>query len=116
MSRANAGTKRRRGLFGGSSFSPRGLLIDAALITVLFLAAHLAGLREYTTVFSGTSPTGDVRDVVALAFGIGYVVFYLGFVVFVPVLILGAGIFLALEMRLGALASRTAAQQSPRRS
>ena len=35
-------------------FSPRGFLARALVISAFFLAVHLAGLRDYTSVLNGT--------------------------------------------------------------
>jgi hypothetical protein len=59
---------------------------------VLFLIAHLAGLREFTSVLNGTvGSTGVAPDTAALL-GLGYIGLYLMFVLAVPVLVLAAGI------------------------
>ena len=77
--------------------SPKGLLLRAAGLTALFLIVHLAGLREYTMVLSGTSPTGVRMDVWGRSLGIAYVVLYFGFVLGVPILVLGAALFMAIQ-------------------
>lgn len=87
-----------RRVFGGSIFSPKGLLAWAVILGVVFLACHLAGLREYTTIISGTAPTGDVSDRVAPALAAAYVVVYLAFIIVAPILVLAAGIFLGLDL------------------
>ena len=79
-------------------FSPGGFLLRAAVLTALFLAAHLAGLREYTSIICGTSPTGRQADVAAVTLGAAYGVLYFLFVLAVPALVIGAAIFLALAL------------------
>lgn len=79
----------------GLAFSPRGLLIRAAIISVVYLLARLAGLREYTTIISGTSPTGDVSDWWSAGLGVLYVTLYLAFVLAVPVLLIAAALLTA---------------------
>ena len=83
--------------FHARLLSPRGLLLRAAALTVLFLIVHAAGLREYTSVLSGTSPTGIRMDVWGGVLGVAYVALYFGFVLLVPVLALAAGVFLFLQ-------------------
>ena len=52
---------QRLGLFRQAEFlSPKDLLQRAGAISVLFLVAHLAGLREFTSVLNGT--VGSVAD------------------------------------------------------
>jgi hypothetical protein len=66
--------------------SPLGLLLAAAFLAMLLGIAHLAGLRDHTTVFSltgGGSP----------ALGATYAILYLGCVLVAPVLAL-AGLLL----------------------
>ena len=75
--------------------SPRGFLITAATLAVLFLVAHAAGLRGHASVICGQVPGGSV----AIALGTAYVLSYFAWVLVVPVLVIGAGI-LALLNRL----------------
>lgn len=70
--------------------SPRGLLWRAAVLAVLFVLAHLGGLREKTCVFSATSPDGGALDTVSVVLGATYAVLYLLVVVVVPILVLAA--------------------------
>lgn len=70
--------------------SPRDLWQRAGVISVLFLLAHLAGLREFTSTLNGTvgSTAVDVKLGTFLA-GV-YILLYLAFVILVPVLALAA--------------------------
>ncbi len=77
--------------------SPKGLLLRAAALTGMFLIVHLAGLREYTVILSGTSPTGIPRDAWGGSLGVAYVVLYFSFVLGVPILLLGAALFMAIQ-------------------
>ena len=72
--------------------SPRGLLLRASLLVALFLACHLAGWREHTSILCGTAFTGNVTDRYTQWFGMVYVVLYFAIVIIVPVLILAAGL------------------------
>ena len=51
------------------------------------------GLREYTTILSGTSPTGDTADMWAVFMGMTYIVLYFAFVLGVPILIIASVVF-----------------------
>jgi hypothetical protein len=73
-------------------FSPRGLLLRAGVLAALFLACHLAGWREHTSILCGTAFTANVTDRYSQWFGMVYVVLYLGSVIVVPILILAAGL------------------------
>jgi len=77
--------------------SPLGLLVRAALIALVFVVFHLCGLHADTTVLSDTSPVGDPADAMSVVLGFLSVIAWLAFVLFVPILVLAAGIFAALE-------------------
>ena len=87
--------------FWGNTFSPAGFLARALLIAIVFGALELAGLRGYTMIISGTSPTADANDQWALILGCLYLFFYTAFVVLTPILILAAAIFHLLIFRSG---------------
>ncbi len=61
---------------GAPFFSPRGFFDRAVMLLLLFAVCHLAGLREYTCIISGTSPTGDPADTAASMLGIAYFATY----------------------------------------
>lgn len=90
---AKAKKPRWLGFLRGPAFSPHGLLTRAVIITLAYLVAHCAGLREYTTIISGTSPTGVPNQAFPALLGILYVLLYMGFVVVVPILIIAALFF-----------------------
>jgi hypothetical protein len=71
--------------------TPRGFLKAAALITAAFTIGHLAGLREYTSFFSGTMAGGE-PGYLPLLLGFAYAVAWFAFVVLAPILALAAGI------------------------
>jgi hypothetical protein len=73
------------------------LLQRAGLIAVLFLVAHLAGLREYTSILNGTMGSVTLGWKLSAFFGVSYVVLYLAFVVLVPILVLAAGMLMVWE-------------------
>ena len=66
----------------------RPLLYRAALLTAMYLLVHLAGMRQYTSVLSGTASFGPLHRL----FGVIYIVFYGLFVVCVPILLLAAAL------------------------
>ena len=78
-------------------FSPKGFLIRAAIIGAIFLLCYIAGLKEYTCILCGTSPTGNVADSWSAILGAVYVLCYFMFIVLVPVLILASGILWLLQ-------------------
>jgi hypothetical protein len=73
-------------------FSPRGFLVRAAVISVVFLAVHLAGWRDYTSVLNGTVGSASAGWRTSTFFGVTYLILYMVFVLAVPVLVLAAGI------------------------
>ncbi|MHC4199878.1 MAG: hypothetical protein ACYSU0_07800 [Planctomycetota bacterium] len=77
--------------------SPRGLAARAALIALVYTLLHLAGVREYASILSGTLPTGDPNDYLAMTLGVVYVLVHLAFFLVAPVLVLAAGILRGLE-------------------
>ena len=77
--------------------SPLGLMVVAGIIAAGFAAVHLGGLREYVVVFSGGSPGGGPPALWEVAGGVFYVVLFLAVVTVVPVLLLGAALFVGLQ-------------------
>jgi hypothetical protein len=70
--------------------SARDLCQRAAAISGLFLLAHLAGLREFTSVLNGTAGSTAVDVRLGTFLAVVYILLYLAFVILVPVLILAA--------------------------
>jgi hypothetical protein len=97
-----------------SFLSEKYLLRCAAGLGGLFLAAHLAGLREFTSVLNGTIGSTTVTWETAALLGAIYIGFYLAFVLVVPVLVLTA-VVLSLGRIFGNLRTKTApvASNSP---
>jgi hypothetical protein len=73
-------------------FSPQGFLARALVISAVFLAVHLAGLREYTSVLNGTVGPAAASWRTSAFLGVAYLAIYMAFVLLVPVLILAAGV------------------------
>ena len=79
------------------AISPAGFLACAAAPAAVFAILHLAGLRMYAGVLSGTDVTeGLSRDGGATRGGI-YVLAYFGCVVVAPILVIAAAIFAGLN-------------------
>lgn len=84
---------RRLAIFQRAEFlSPRDLLQRALGISGLFLLAHLAGLREFTSVLNGTIGSLAAGWKLSGFLALIYILLYLAFVIVVPVLILAAAI------------------------
>jgi hypothetical protein len=74
----------------GSLPSALYLLEWAGLLTVLFIIAHVAGLRNFTSVLNGTIGSTTMDWNTAALLGVAYVLIYLGVVIVVPILVLAA--------------------------
>jgi len=72
--------------------SAKDLLQRAVVISVLFLALHLAGFQEFTGVLNGTIGSLALGWKLSAFLAVIYIVLYLAFVILVPILILAAGI------------------------
>lgn len=82
--------QRLGNLWHAEFLSRKDLLQRAFVIGVAFLAAQLAGLREFTSVLNGTTGSMALGWDVSAFLGILYIAVYLAFVLLVPVLILAA--------------------------
>jgi hypothetical protein len=79
------------GLFRRAEFlSAKDLLQRAGAISALFLLAHLAGLREFTSVLNGTIGSVAAGWKLSSFLALVYILSYLAFVILVPVLVLAA--------------------------
>jgi hypothetical protein len=79
------------GLFRRAEFlSAKDLLQRAGAISALFLVAHLAGLREFTSVLNGTIGSVAAGWKLSGFLAVIYILLYLAFVILVPVLVLAA--------------------------
>jgi membrane protein implicated in regulation of membrane protease activity len=82
---------QRLGLFRQAEFlSAKDLLQRAGAISALFLVAHLAGLREFTSVLNGTIGSVAAGWKLSGFLALIYILLYLAFVILVPVLVLTA--------------------------
>ncbi len=79
-------------------FSPKGFLLRAAGLAILFGICHAAGLREHTTFLSGTEAEAGGGNASAV-WGVTYIAAYLGFVLLVPLLVLAAGLLALWQKR-----------------
>jgi len=70
--------------------SARGFVFCAVLIAFLYAIVTIAGLREYTSILSGT--VGSVRFgwQISALLGFGYIFVYLAFVLLGPILLIAA--------------------------
>ena len=88
LSRAQIPSWLRRAPF----LSRKDLVHRALFISVAFAVVQGTGLREFTSVLNGTVGSTELGWTMSAFLGILYVALYLAFVVFVPVLLLAAGL------------------------
>lgn len=86
------GWQQLRNLWRAEFFSPKDLLRRALVISILFLIAHLAGLREFSSLLNGTMGSVELGWRLSVFFGLSYIVLYLAFVLLVPSMLLAAAI------------------------
>ena len=81
----------RNAIFQRAEFlSARDLLQRACFISVLYLLAHLAGLREFTSILNGTVGSVALGWKLSAFLAAVYILAYLAFVILVPMMILAA--------------------------
>lgn len=89
----NEGLLRKiRRLWRADFLSPKDLLQRAAVLALLFLVAHLAGLREFTSILCGTVGSTEMSWRHSAELGVLYLILYMAFVLVVPVLVIAAAI------------------------
>ena len=66
----------------------RRFLTSALIVSLCFGLTHILGWREYTSVLSGAASFGVLPRLA----GVIYAVFYTLFVVYVPILLIAAGL------------------------
>ena len=79
-------------LWRAELFSPKDFVHRAVVLAVIFVAVHIAGLREYTCFLNGTAGSVELGRGLSALLGLAYVFAYLGFVLLVPILLLAAAI------------------------
>ena len=77
--------------------SSKDFLVRAATIAIVFLIAHVAGLREYTSFLSGTLPSSDMGWQQAAFGGLVYLILYFACVLLVPILVIAATVQCAIH-------------------
>ena len=77
-------------LWRAEPFSPKDFLRRAVVLLLIFLAVHLAGLREFTSILNGTVASVELGRGMSAFLGLVYLFSYLGVVLLVPILLLAA--------------------------
>ena len=83
---------RLAALWRAEPFSPKDFVRRAVVVTIIFLAVHIAGLRDYTCFLNGTVASPELGRGMSAFLGLAYVFAYLGVVLLVPILLLAAAI------------------------
>ncbi|HEU5069547.1 MAG TPA: hypothetical protein VFV96_03930 [Verrucomicrobiae bacterium] len=81
-----------RRLIGADFLSPKDFVRHAGLLVLLFVVAHVGGLREFTTIISGTMAEPRFGSDVCALLGLGYAALYFATVVLAPILLIAAGV------------------------
>jgi hypothetical protein len=79
-----------RALWRADLLSPKDLLRRAVFLIVLYLLIQLAGLREFTSVISGTTGSIQLSWHISAFLALTYILSYLSLVLLVPILLLAA--------------------------
>jgi hypothetical protein len=102
-----------RRVWKADTFSPTAFVVRAIIISVCYFACELLGLREYTTFLSGTTGNPNMSMQTAGTLGLIHLLFYVGFILLVPIFLITAGLLAADAQRSTCLASGTAARRQP---
>lgn len=73
-------------------FSAGGFVLCAVLIGFLFAIVSIAGLREYTSILSGTVGSVRLGWQISALLGFTYLFVYLAFVLLAPILLIAAAL------------------------
>jgi|GEM_PF-933331 len=82
-----------------SPLTPSGLLARAMLGVLVFIVLHAIGFRAYTTILSGTSPTGEQVAYADMLKMVSYVLSYLFSTIVAPILLIGAVLLAVLQRK-----------------
>jgi hypothetical protein len=82
--------RRVRALWYADFLSAKDLARRAVLISIVYLVAQLIGLREFTTVLTGTAGSVQLGWRMSAFLGLLYLCIYLAFVLIVPMLLIAA--------------------------
>jgi hypothetical protein len=89
--------QRLHDLWHAEFFSPKDFVRRAILISLVFLVAHLCGLREFTSILNGTTGSVGLTWEQSALRGFIYILLYLAFILLVPILLLAAAMIAALR-------------------
>jgi hypothetical protein len=84
-----------RRMWQAEAFSPEALVVRAATLAALYAVSCVAGLQEYTTFLSGTSPNVNLSWRTASTLGLIHLLLHFSFILLVPILLITAGLLAA---------------------
>ena len=82
--------RRFRVLWCADFLSAKDLVRRAVVLSIIYLLAQFIGLREFTTVLTGTAGSVQLGWRMSAFLGLLYLCIYLAFVLLVPMLIIAA--------------------------
>ena len=82
--------RRIRALWCTDFLSAKDLVRRAAVLSIVYLVAQFIGLREFTTVLTGTAGSVKLGWGMSAFLGLLYLCIYLAFVLLVPMLLIAA--------------------------
>jgi len=85
---------------GAPWFTPAHFVKLAFVIAFIFTLAHVFGLRQFTSILNGTVGSLELGWTLSAMLGVLYVLSWLGFILFVPILLLAAALLSIIEKRL----------------
>ncbi len=71
------------------------LMVRAATLAVFYAVSCVAGMQEYTTFLSGTSPNINLSWHTAATLGLIHLLLHFAFILLVPILMITAGLLAA---------------------
>jgi len=91
----HAEPKPKRRWWEADFCSPKDFVRHAVLIVIVFVVAHVCGLREHTSFLNGTTGPAGTNFETSAMLGVTYVLLYLACVLLVPTMLLAAALLLA---------------------
>jgi hypothetical protein len=89
-----------RHLWKADFLSPKDLVRRGIFLGLVYLLIHIAGLREFTSILSGTTGSVQVSWQISALLGMLYIFSYLSAVLLAPILVLSAILMYILDKTL----------------
>ena len=78
-------------------FGPAWFASRALLIALIYFICELLGWRDFVSILSGTAPTGDPKNIMAITIGVTYILFFFSFTIVAPIFLIASGILALIE-------------------